>query len=168
MLLTTDSLLVNHLIMADSSMVILGAKTTVIKTVKLEVGINCSIIGDGMDAILMNSLSNSNPSVNAENGEDGKSLILVSTIFDAKSALSVFLNGGNGGDGSLSFLPGDGGEGGDLFFIIGYSEKNNIEQQIELKNEGGYSGKPPNSGLHSDASTLPKRKKGDFKIIATR
>ncbi|NOS93494.1 MAG: hypothetical protein HOP30_16360 [Cyclobacteriaceae bacterium] len=168
LMLTTDSLFVNHFIMGDSSTIILGAQTTLIKTFRLEAGVNCSIIGDGMDAIIMKDNSLPLSLQQAVRGENGKSLTLISTIFDTKSILSIYLNGGNGSDGGLFALPGEGGAGGNLFFISSYSEKKKVDQQINLKNEGGYPGRPRHSAAGMEASSLPTRKKGDFRIIANK
>lgn len=163
LLLTADTLLVNHLIMADSSTIILGAEITFLKTCALEVGVHCSIVGDGMDAVETTNSSNPISSSCAANGENGKSLILISTSFTTQSALSIFLNGGNGGDGNSTFLPGYGGVGGTLSFIGSSNDQNEIARQVILKNEGGLAGRYANSpeNTHSPLSS----KKGGFTII---
>jgi hypothetical protein len=157
----------NYLIMGDSSAIILGGEITVIKTLMLNVGVNCRIIGDGMDAGVTTSSTAASAINQAEDGENGKSLILVSSVFDSKSCLTIFLNGGNGGDGSLSCLPGSGGEGGNLLLVCADSEKYKIDRQILLKNDGGTSGRSPLSpvGAGAVAGNSLTNKKGNFKIV---
>ncbi len=161
LLLTADTLVVNHLIMGDSSTIILGAGITLIKAFRIEVGMNCSIIGDGMDALGAREVSSALDARQVGQGENGKSLTLMPTFFDAKSALSIFLNGGNGVDGDLSHLPGSGGKGGDLLFISSSCEKSKVHRQIILRNEGGN----PGQSAQAPSTTDMASKKGDYRII---
>lgn len=165
-LLPADTLLANQIVMADSSAIILGRQFTVIIVNRLDVGVNCKIIGDGLDGGAAEASQHCTPILKAADGENGKDLMLLPSFYYAKSDMTIFLNGGSGGDGTISILPGSGGDGGNVIFRCSNCEKNKLNTRIKVENNGGNSGRttllPTGMDPHQTNSLTSKKGKSEI------
>lgn len=148
-----DTLILDELIMHDSSSIILkhSSSTCYIRVNKLKIGKQCWIVGSGMNGtsarpatdaeISEGPCNHGKPGAvgkNGANGERGKNLTLEVTELESNLyPLLLRLNGGNGGDG------GSGGNGG-----------NGSKSTIHCDCHGGNGGNGGNGGDGGAGGTL--------------
>jgi hypothetical protein len=143
--LKSDTLILDELIMHDSSSLVLkhSSATSYIKINKLKIGKQCWFIGSGINGISARPANDADISEgpcnhgkpgpngkNGSNGERGKNLTLeIAQLESSMYPLLLRLNGGNGGDG------GSGGNGG-----------NGSKSTIHCDCHGGNGGNGGNGG----------------------
>jgi len=125
-ILGTDIIVVDTLVMNDSSSIILNSskQDNFIHAKIASIGKGCTIYGHGMDRISgkqgENGITQSSPCRNGspgkngspgERGRDAINLSLYLTVMKINGSLMVTLNGGDGGKGGNGGRGGDGGSG---------------------------------------------------------
>ncbi|MBS1506919.1 MAG: hypothetical protein JSS79_09745 [Bacteroidetes bacterium] len=125
-ILGADILVVDTLVMSDSSSIILNPlkKDNFIHAKYLSVGKGCSIVGNGTHGVKGRAgepgLTQSAPCRNGTSGKDGLpgdsgrdalNVSLYTSILKIHGSLTISLTGGDGGDGGRGGKGGDGGSG---------------------------------------------------------
>ena len=156
-----DQLTLDSLVMLDSSMLIFsGHKTMYLQVNHLIVGNGCVLAGSGEKGrngdmpAYTGAYTRNSPYITGErgwNGRNGTNLIITVKDLVIKDTFTIFVPGGNGGNGSIapslnvfsyngrSGLGGNGGQGGDVMIVCPRTIEEGLDR-ILVVNHGGRAG----------------------------